>query len=835
MTNLTETGININIPLNESQEKPKPNGGDLVTELFPGAYLEKTDPLANPLAKPETLLESPKVWWEKRLENRFYPILYREKVDYLVSKEKHLDRVKRLHKSISDIESKDFDNNQELMSSYIHILNDQVYPVFIGEDINVMFDYDTFADRTSGAHVHYMNELLIPTLQSMEQRFSNVSNESKHKAMTALMDFAKEKFNTNHSAFDTHRYEIAVSMIKIGGAEALPYVQGIFDDLLKNIVDSDNRFISKVQQELGVSKDTTIVEAFNPKTEELGYYPKESLPEGVIPLGPLGPLSSQSDEEYFTSSELEFGSHKHLLLHKEIVNFLGKFGQESDTNRDKVIKFLAEFMKYNSHGVLNDYVRVYEDLGIENSIPILLGNLKDENVLKRRMSAEILFRLEIGKVVASEKGVEYLGKLYDLGKYNDPDFFVRRLNSSGLMAVLGEEGGNIEGVFPLNLYADGDVIQSEVRQLISQELFLSRSDETAQQRKQREHYLQLFIENYESIFNDDIFEDTGVRLNSLDLHEQGWFLLNYIELSEQEDLKGLEKLRNFISEYGEYGLKSFLALEYGGSGQEILDFAEDTELTKEEKLSIFKNFYGIANEALTWRELFGNIETGLGYEFAPQVHEAFIRKNAEFFKAAQIIARGEGGQVTIGELLESMNTITFALKALKGIYEEESILRLEQKPNTNDEYDIYKNLVESASSSFILLDDSIGARIVVTIRPQPTIRQGSNTGGEARINFSVTNLATNKRARIGFDLSDYGDSIGEAYKPAVVSLDMGVGKPDKEAGIWPSQRVGNVLELVEGSEGGHNELSFKPEVAEYFPEVAARFRSYVKNKFVEQT
>ena len=119
------------------------------------------------------------------------------------------------------------------------------------------------------------------------------------------------------------------------------------------------------------------------------------------------------------------------------------------------------------------------------------------------------------------------------------------------MAILAEDGGNIEGVFPLDLYADGDVVQAEIRQIMSQELFLPKADETQEQRQQREHYLQLFLENYENIFNDGFFEDVGVKLNSLDLHEQGWFLLNYLELSKQENIKELNRLKSFVSKYGE--------------------------------------------------------------------------------------------------------------------------------------------------------------------------------------------------------------------------------------------------------------------------------------------
>jgi hypothetical protein len=639
-----------------------------------------------------------------------------------------------------------------------------------------------------------MQNILLPVLHKMEDLLINSNEEEKTKAVEELTNHILENYEYDEWYFDRAK-EVCTTMLKIDGIKALPKVKEVTEYITE---------IPKLSDD-----DIEELEAGGIFTD---YQDNESCHDPIF---------------------LEFDDPAHRQFTdpatKLIANYPWREGEEKE-----VSKFLAEYLSVNSHGNLNIFVEAFQKFGIENATKYLLNNLKSEDVLTRRMSAEILYRLELGKIGVNEDGVKYLGQIYDLGKYNDPDFFVRRLNNSGLMAILAENGGNIEGVFPLDLYADGGVVRAEIRQIMSQELFLPKADETPQQRQQREYYLQLFLENYENIFNDDFFIGTNVRLNSLDLHEQGWFLLNYLELSKQENTKELGRLKNFVSEYGDYGLKSFLALEYGGSGQEILDFAESTEITKEEKLAIFKNFYGIANEALNWRNIFGHVEKGVGYEFAPQVHEAFVRKNAEFFKAAQIIARGEGSDVTMGELLRSMNMVTFSLRALKGIYEENSNLYLEQKPQIQDEYDKDGNLIESALSSFVLVDKGIGARVVVSVRPNPTVRQGNVSGGEARINFSVTNLATKERARIGFDLSDYGESIGDVDKSPAVSLDIGVGKPDRDAGIWPSQRVGRILELVEGSEGGHNELSFRPEVAEHFPEIAETFERYLRARFIEQ-
>lgn len=641
----------------------------------------------------------------------------------------------------------------------------------------------------SGAYCYLMNKAFLPALSKLEKLSTSGSAIDRSSVITRLEEYIQKQYEFDSWYFN-RASELVVSMLNINGASAFPSIE------------KASKYITDV-------KTSSYQQILSREYGEVSY-------------------DYDEDVYYNKSTYLEFADPEYRKFHSTVVKAIANYSW-SEKERPIAARFLTEYLSVRSEGSLGNYVEAFENLGAENAVPYLLKNLKSNDTLTRRMSAEILFRLELGNVGVTEKGVEYLGKLYDLGKYNDPDFFVRRLNSSGLMAVLEE--GSIKGVFPLNLYSKEDVIQTEVRQLMSQELFLPKADETPIQRQQRDKYLQLFLENYESIFNDKFFKGTGVKLNSLDLHEQGWFLLNYLKLSNQEDTKELERLRKFVTEYGEYGLKSFLALEYGGSGQEILDFAETSKLEKEEKLAVLKNFYCVANEALGLREIFKQTETDIGYEFAPQVYEAFVRKNTEFFKAAQIIAKGEGGDITIKELLRNMNTMAFSLKALRGIYEEDLGLRLEQRPQIQDEYDKDGVLVKSASTSFVLVD-KLENRIVISIRPKSTVKKGSVLGGEARINFSVTNSKTKDNARISLDLSDYGGFIGEVGKPTVVSLDIGVGKPDRSAGIWPSQRVGRVLGLVEGSEGGHSELSFKPEVANHFSEVAEKFRGYIKSRFI---
>ena len=671
-----------------------------------------------------------------------------------------------------------------------------------GEVFNFKWDGEIFTDSKywsyddspleSDEFRFCMQNMLLPVLHKMEDVLINSDEEEKTKATAELTNHILENYKYNGWYFDRAK-EVCTTMLKIDGIKALPKVKEVTEYIteIPKLSDDDIRDLEV---------------------------------EGIF-------IDCQDDESYYDPIFLEFDDPDHRQftapITKSIVNYPWREGEEKE-----VSKFLTDYLSINSLGNLDIFVDAFQKFGVENATKYLLDNLKSDDVLTRRMSAEILYRLELGKMGVDDKGVEYLGKLYDLGKYNDPDFFVRRLNNSGLMAILAEDGGNIEGVFPLDLYADGDVIRAEIRQLMSQELFLPRADETQEQRQQREYYLQLFLENYENIFNDGFFEDVGVRLNSLDLHEQGWFLLHYLELSKQENTKELERLKSFVSEYGEYGLKSFLALEYGGSGEDIIAFSENDSISKEHKLAIFKNFYCIANEAMNWRKIFEEVEGGLDYKFSIEAYESLIRKNAEFFKAAQIISEGPDNEKLMFEVFSHMNSVAKSLKSLEGFYNNCSGLKVVGKPTIHDEYGDNGELIKGVRHSWVF-ESTTGDRVAVSVRTKNTIEKNGIKGGGPRINFKITNPTTKIVTRVGFDLSYYNVLMGEGDTP-LVSLDLGVLDPRFAEVDYSTEAVGRVLSLVEGSEGGHNEDSFNrdPDVAKHFEDIANSFIEYI-NKSIQ--
>jgi len=622
----------------------------------------------------------------------------------------------------------------------------------------------------------FYKEYFIPTIDKLGS--FELEPERQERVMQAMVTMY-----SGFSSYDTYSEDIFLlfskHMLQNGGVQAFPNINAMYD-----------RYFEGISSDLIQDENTA--------------------------------------KSYLASSRVDGINSRAGALPGRLALLLAGEIKDGNLPPEETVEFSLSFVDKYPHGSLRTFSDAMESMGVENSVPILLSHLSDENEQSRRFVAEILFRLELGKVGVSEKGVEYLGKLYDLAKFNDLDLFVRRINNSGLLAILNQKG-SIEGVFDLDLESIEEIIKPEVRQLTSRDIFLPRADETEEQKKQREEYLKLFVDNYESIFNDDFFKGTNIRLNSLDLHEQGWFILYYLELSKKGDQEAIDRLKSFVAEYDDDGLKSFLTLEYGGSGQEILDFAGNKDLTKEEKLSIFKNFNVICSEATGWRHIFEDVEKDLEYDFSIEAYESLIRKNAEFFKAAQIMSKDPSKKRELfPELLSSMNSVANALRVLQSFYKEYSRLTL-VNATSHDEYGEDGNLIEGVRNSWAF-QSVTGEKVSVTVRSKNTIDKEGRKDGGPRVQYKVTNPVTGDEVRISFDLSYYRKLIGESDSP-LVSLDLGILNRKLKDVTYGTESVGRILSLVEGSEGGHNESSFRPEASKHFEDIANSFVEYINRTF----
>lgn|GEM_PF-1697195 len=661
--------------------------------------------------------------------------------------------------------------------------------------------YGSGDDGYSVRDTYVINEAVVPVLLEIERILPETSNN--REILLSLATSCGANFELDYEELNPLAGEILTTIIVAGKAESVPYVIDIF------------KGINAGWRESADDHDASL----------------------LLEDSEQGEWSSDYYKDYSATGLGYMDSHMRSL-HMYLCRTCCGLELRDEQDKSELARMLSETLSIESSGSLGSYVEAFDKLGSSIGYPYLLQNLISEDVLTRRMSAEILYRLEIGKIgITSKEGVSYFDKVYKLAKENDPDFFVRlyrdgdayvqRVDSHGSIGVFNNNN-HLLGFFKLDLEAEENTIDAIVHEITSKDVFLPKADEKPDERKARESFLELFLAGYGQLF-EQLNEETGIKLNSLELYEQGWFIVYYAQASETQK----EQLKEFVKKYGEFGLKVFLALDYGEAGEAILQYTGSSYSSEKQQHEVLLQFYKVANRAFEWRKVFENVEMGLEYKFSSEIHEALLRKCSEYFRAALLIERGEGGEVTIKDLLESMNSVSYALDVLKGLYDKDSALILEGKPQVQAEYadESGKDLITDARTTWTILDRKTGSRVVISVRPQQTVAVGNRPGGEARINFKVTNKTNGIETRIGVDLSDYGEYTGIPGKAPVVSLDLGTGLPDRRAEIYPSQRVGRVLGLVVGSEGGHNEASFSSEAARHFESIAHKFVDFMENKF----
>jgi hypothetical protein len=232
---------------------------------------------------------------------------------------------------------------------------------------------------------------------------------------------------------------------------------------------------------------------------------------------------------------------------------------------------------------------------------------------------------------------------------------------------------------------------------------------------------------------------------------------------------------------------------------------------------------------MNWKRIFEKVEKGLDYKFSTEAYESLIRKNAEFFKAAQIISKKSGNETLMLELFSNMNSVARSLVSLESFYSNDSDLKLFGKPTVHNEYGEDGELIEGVRHTWVF-ESATGDMITVNIRTKRTVEKNGVKGGEPRISFKITNPETKVITRFSFDRSDYPVLMGESDTP-LVSLDIGVLDPRFGKVNYSTEAFGRVLSLVEGSEGGHNESSFRPDAAEHFEDIANSFVEYLEKNF----
>lgn len=222
------------------------------------------------------------------------------------------------------------------------------------------------------------------------------------------------------------------------------------------------------------------------------------------------------------------------------------------------VSLLVDFWNKNRNPIFGNAIA--EALSVQGPeqasqelLELIRTDVRDKNAL-----ASILYRLELGKIGMSKEGVRYMGRLYNLGELNNPDFFVNRLTSSGEVGVFDDEERMV-GYFELgDLSDDTKQIDAEVLAITYDTLFKDRGEVSEEERVKRESFIKEFTEKYFEVYNERFFEKTGTRFNNLTFEEQGWFLSFVSEAGPNLQ----ERVYDFVDQFGEDGIRAFLSMEF---------------------------------------------------------------------------------------------------------------------------------------------------------------------------------------------------------------------------------------------------------------------------------
>lgn len=260
----------------------------------------------------------------------------------------------------------------------------------------------------------------------------------------------------------------------------------------------------------------------------------------------------------------EYPFHKLILA---VLDAMSEVAAKQDENTD----LLVDFWNKNRNPIFGNGVA--DALSKQNpsrAAGKIMQMIREEKGNKRPLAA-ILYRLEFGRVGITEEGVRYLERQYDLGEYNNPDYFVRRLTAEGDMGIFDERRELFKHFNLGDITTDETRVRAAVLDFAYETLFTPRDDETPEERARRERMLEEFQKRYFTFFDDELFQKTKVFFNNLSFQEQGWYLF-FVEQASQEKKK---RAIDFAKTYGEEGLRTFLSLDYGDElGDHILDIGQ---------------------------------------------------------------------------------------------------------------------------------------------------------------------------------------------------------------------------------------------------------------------
>ncbi len=307
---------------------------------------------------------------------------------------------------------------------------------------------------------------------------------------------------------------------------------------------------------------------------------------------------AQSDFEYeMNNTGAVGGAVEEYPFHRMLLQTLKEIEKVKDES-GKTTDLLVEFWDKNRNPIFaNAVTDALSNQDINRGASELLKRIKGNSENKNALTA-VLYRLEFGRLGISEDGVRYLEKVYDLGEYNNPDFFVSRLTAQGDIGIFGEDDKLLKHFNLGDLSSSNKVVKAAVLDFVYDTLFIPSPNETEEMRAERERYLGEFKDKYFEFKDAAIFEQSDIQLNNLSFKEQGWLSIFWNKASDEEK----ERLTSFATRFGESGVKLLLLANTKGEKfkDELLSLSE--KLSDEDGLAIFAKFSSILSGLASFDE-----------------------------------------------------------------------------------------------------------------------------------------------------------------------------------------------------------------------------------------
>ncbi len=310
----------------------------------------------------------------------------------------------------------------------------------------------------------------------------------------------------------------------------------------------------------------------------------------------------------------------------------------------EVSNLVTEFWNKNRNPIFSEAVSKVLSIHFpENAAVEMMKVIKkepDNNAL-----TSTLYRLELSKVGVGPKGLEYLGRLYDLAEYNNPSFFAQRLSVNGELGIF-KESGEMIGMTTMADPSDvsekeHEIVRATVNAITVELLFASKEGDEEEQKLKNE-ILEEFTIKYDSFHGKELLKNAGVQLNNLTLTEQGWYMFF------ARTTKNKEVLVRFLTKYKELGVKVMQSMESGFDIESLILFVNDAD--EGQCKSVFAVYSEIINFA-------SDIDRFMGVSMSSEEKQYFSEKILSAGKSILVKILDGGKKGSLGTTLNELSNL----------------------------------------------------------------------------------------------------------------------------------------------------------------------------------